>query len=300
MIIIQMAGGLGNQMFQYALYLKLKSMGREVKFDDVTTYMLSNARPIQLTVFNAEYPEATKEEIIEMTDGSLKLKDRIRRKIHGRKSKEYKEASFNFDPEVFSLEEAYLVGNFQSDKYFKDIDGIIRKAFQFEAAYFDQNMRTLQKSIDRVDAVSIHIRRGDYLAVEDVYGDICTDAYYDKAIEYVLKKVPNAIFYLFTNDTAWADFFVNARPNVDIIVVKGNSEYTGYLDMHLMKHCKHNIIANSSFSWWGAWLNENPQKIVVAPDKWLNDRDCSDIYTDNMTIIDGNGTIVREPIGKKQ
>lgn len=296
MIIIQMAGGLGNQMFQYALYLKLKSMGKEVKFDDVETYLLNNARPIQLAVFQAEYPAATKEEIIEMTDGSLKLKDRIRRKLSGRQTKEYREAGFNYDPKVLEVDPAYLVGNFQSEKYFKDIEPLIRKTFRFVPEYFDDNMRAMQKNIDRVEAVSIHVRRGDYLAVEDVFGEICTDAYYDAAIQYVQKKRPNAIFYLFTNDLPWADFFVNARPDIDIIVVKGNTEYTGYLDMHLMKHCKHNIIANSTFSWWGSWLNENPDKLIVAPDKWLRDRDCGDIYTDEMTIIDAEGNIVREPV----
>lgn len=294
MIIIQMSGGLGNQMFQYALFLKLKSMGKEVKFDDVETYLLTNARPIQLTVFDIQYPAATREEIIEMTDSSMKLKDRIRRKLSGRKTKAYREENFNYDPLVLQQDPAYLIGNFQSEKYFKDIEPMIRKTFRFDQTVIDEATRTLEKRIAKMDVpISIHVRRGDYLAVDDVFGDICTDAYYDAAINYMLERFPRAIFYLFTNDTAWADFFVKARPHADIIVVKGNTEYTGYLDMYLMSKCKHNIIANSSFSWWGSYLNENPDKVIIAPDKWLNDRDCSDIYTDSMKIIDREGNIVR-------
>ena len=296
MIIIQMSGGLGNQMFQYALYLKLKKLGREVKFDSTSSYIRDNARPIQLAVFNIQYPEATKEELIEMTDSSMLLKDRIRRKLKGRKSKEYREEGFGYDPVVLTQDPAYLVGTFQSELYFQDMKEQIREAFRFDQSVMQQETLAMKDTIKSTTSVSIHVRRGDYLNAEEVYGEICTDAYYDGAIKYMLEKYPDATFYLFTNDLTWADFFVNARPFANIVVVKDNTEYTGYLDMYLMKHCKHNIIANSSFSWWAAWLNSHQEKTVIAPAKWLNSAECKDIYTDEMTLFDSEGRLVREAV----
>ena len=296
MIIIQMSGGLGNQMFQYALYLKLKKLGREVKFDSTSSYIRDNARPIQLAVFNIQYPEATKEELIEMTDSSMLLKDRIRRKLKGRKSKEYREEGFGYDPVVLIQDPAYLVGTFQSELYFQDMKEQIREVFRFDQSVMQQETLAMKDTIKSTTSVSIHVRRGDYLNAEEVYGEICTDAYYDGAIKYMLEKYPDATFYLFTNDLTWADFFVNARPFANIVVVKDNTEYTGYLDMYLMKHCKHNIIANSSFSWWAAWLNSHQEKTVIAPAKWLNSAECKDIYTDEMTLFDSEGRLVREAV----
>lgn len=296
MIIIQMSGGLGNQMFQYALYLKLKKLGKEVKFDSTSSYVRDNARPIQLAVFNIHYPEATKEELIEMTDSSMHLRDRVRRKLMGRKSKEYREEGFGYDPVVLTQDPAYLVGTFQSELYFQDIKEQVREAFRFDQSVMQQETLSMKDTIQNTTSISIHVRRGDYLNAEEVYGEICTDAYYDGAIKYMLEKYPDATFYLFTNDLTWADFFVNARPFANIVVVKDNTEYTGYLDMYLMKHCKHNIIANSSFSWWAAWLNSHQEKTVIAPAKWLNSAECKDIYTDEMTLFDSEGRLVREAV----
>ena len=110
MNIIRMSGGIGNQMFQYALYLKLVSLGKDVKFDDVTEYELDNARPIMLSVFGIEYPKATREELVEMTDASMDFLSRVRRKLLGRKSGEYHEASIDYDEKVLEAEDAYLCG----------------------------------------------------------------------------------------------------------------------------------------------------------------------------------------------
>ena len=100
MIILQMSGGLGNQMFQYACYLKLKSLGREVKFDDVSSYLSGNARPVQLAVFDIIYPQATREEITQMRDASPSLKDKIRRRLRGRNLKQYIEKDYSYDPAI--------------------------------------------------------------------------------------------------------------------------------------------------------------------------------------------------------
>ena len=137
MNIIRMTGGMGNQMFQYALYLKLCSLGREVKFDDISEYDRPNVRPIMLWAFGIDYPRASKDEINEITDGFLKFSHRVRRKLFGRRSKEYYEGSCNFDEQVLVREPAYLTGYFQSEKYFKDIEGQVREAFTFSGKMWE-------------------------------------------------------------------------------------------------------------------------------------------------------------------
>lgn len=296
MIIIRMSGGIGNQMFQYALYLKLISLGKDVKFDDVTEYELSNARPVVLSVFGIEYPKASKEEIAVITDGSMRLADRIRRKMFGRKSKEYHECAVDYDKMVLQLDTAYLCGCFQSERYFKDIETIVRETYRFRnvgiPSEIAQSIEEYGKQIEEGCAVSLHIRRGDYLKAEDVYGGICTDAYYNSAIERILETYPEAHFFIFTNDTFWAEKWCEARENAGhFTVIKGTDENTGFIDMMLMSKCRHHIIANSSFSWWGAWLGECADKTIIAPAKWLNTNECRGIYTEDMIRINEKGRL---------
>lgn len=164
MDIIRMSGGIGNQMFQYALYLKLVSLGKEVKFDDVTEYKLDNARPVMLWVFGIDYPKASREEVIAWTDAALDLGSRVRRKLLGRKSREYHEKSADYDEEVLRKEDAYLCGCFQSERYFKDVEGKVRDAFRFRRMEIPEGMeeqvREYERLIAGTESVSIHIRRG--------------------------------------------------------------------------------------------------------------------------------------------
>lgn len=300
MNIIRMTGGLGNQMFQYALYLKLTSMGREVKFDDITEYELENARPIMLWCFGIDYPRATREEINEITDGFVRLQDRIRRKLFGRRTLEYHEAGCNFDPEVLVKHPAYLTGYFQSQAYFQSVEREVREAFTFRPVIFEgltggqkEEILGYQSKIGDSCAVSVHIRRGDYLTSSDIYGGNCTDEYYKKAIALMREKYPDAVFFLFSNDIAWANQWIhdNYPKEAVFIPVRGNSEKTGYLDLYLMSRCKHHILANSSFSWWGAYLNPAMDKTVIAPSRWFNHQDCRDIYTPEMIRISSKGEI---------
>lgn len=305
MNIIRMTGGMGNQMFQYALYLKLTSMGRIVKFDDVSEYKLSNARPIMLWAFGIDYPKASKEEINEITDGFMRPQDRIRRKLFGRKTLEYHEADCNFDPEVLVKDPAYLTGYFQSESYFKDIKDKVRNAFTFNPIIFEElskdrldRMMTYRNEIDNSLAVSIHIRRGDYLTSSEVYGGNCTDEYYKSAIAMMRKKYPEAVFFIFSNDEVWTKAWINSNfPGENVFIpVQGTSEEAGYLDLYLMSRCKHHIVANSSFSWWGAYLGPSKAKTVIAPSKWYNNQDCRDIYTSDMIRISSKGEIIENDI----
>lgn len=302
MNIIRMTGGLGNQMFQYALYLKLLSMGKEVKFDDYSEYQLENARPIMLWCFDIDYPKASREEINEITDGFMNLKDRVRRKLFGRKTLEYREADCNFDPEVLAKDRAYLTGYFQSESYFKDIRDQVRKAFTFQPVIFEKlseeekrEVLSYQKMIDDSLSVSLHVRRGDYLVSREIYGGNCTDRYYKSAINLMREKYPSAVFFVFSNDEVWVRRWLseNFPKSTNFVPVSGRTEDTGYLDMYLMSRCKSHILANSSFGWWGAYLAENRDKTVIAPARWFNNQNCRDIYTPEMIRISSEGELIK-------
>ena len=307
MNIIRMSGGLGNQMFQYALYLKLKSMGKEVKFDDINEYRGEKARPIMLAVFGIEYPRATWDEITPFTDGSMELRRRLRRKIFGRRAIEYEEQGY-YDPKVLSFESMYLRGNFQSEKYFEDIKDEVRALYQFptlEDMHLPDKLykatRGCLNQIEGSEAVGLHMYRSDSRIDGELYDGICTEKYYEGAVRFIQDKVSNARFYIFSNEPKWVRGWVNALIQSQItegmsrdearamekrfVMVEANTEYTGYLDMMLMSKCKHNIISNSSFSWWSAWINSNPDKIIVAPDRWRCETKSDDVYTAGMTRI---------------
>lgn len=295
MIIIRMTGGLGNQMFQYALYLKLQAMGKEVKMDDFTEYEGREARPLSLWVFGIEYDRASREELCRMTDGFLDPVNRIRRKLFGRKSLEYMEKDCNFDPEILNRDPAYLTGYFQSEKYFADIEEKVRQAFSFSERLWEglpsqllERIRGYEQQIKAAMAVSVHIRRGDYLQNEEAYGGICTEQYYKTAIEYVRKRQQNASFFVFTNDPDYAGEWIlkNFRQEREsFVLIEGTQEENGYLDLYLMSLCRHHILANSSFSWWGAYLNPSEEKMVIVPHKWFGNQECRDIYMENMIRI---------------
>lgn len=304
MIIIRMTGGLGNQMFQYALYLKLKSLGRNVKLEDITEYTACEGRmmrPLMLWVFGLSYPRATRAEIDRLTDGSMKLKDRLRRKVTGRKSREYHERDCNFDAEIFVRETAYLTGYFQSEKYFQDVEKQVREAFVFSDKIWDrvpdktsEKIKGYLEQIQSSLSVSIHVRRGDYLSNEEAYGGICTEEYYQKAIMLMQERFPEAVFFVFSNDMQWFRERLGEwaeQGNISgerFVLTEGTDEETGYLDMLLMSNCRHHIVANSSFSWWGAWLASYADKVILAPPKWFGNQDCRDIYTEKMIKVSSN------------
>lgn len=308
MNIIRMTGGLGNQMFQYALYLKLCAMGKEVKFDDSSEYQKNNARPIMLWVFGIDYPKATQEEINKITDGFLYLTHRIRRKLTGRRTLEYHERDCNFDEYILQKEPAYLTGYFQSEKYFADIEKDVRRAFRFQDVIYNsltpelrEKVMEYQRLIEKTNAVSLHIRRGDYLENAGVFGGICTERYYESGIAYIREKYPDAVFFVFSNDTRWCYEWLTEKRLLkendskgQFVLIQGMTEDNGYLDLMLMSKCRHHIIANSSFSWWGAWLNPKKDKTVIAPEKWYNNRECRDIYTKEMIRMDSMGKVVQE------
>lgn len=283
LVVIQLSGGMGNQMFQYALYLQLKELGRNVKIDDRTEYQGRNARPIRLPIFNAVYTTPTETEMKCLTDSYLDIGSKIRRKITGRKTAEYKEKSHLFEDKILEMERAYLVGWWQSEKYFAAVKDKVKSAFVFQNIKLTKEMLKYEEAIKNTNSVSVHIRRGDYLEISEVYGGICTEEYYERGMKKMKEEQPDCHFFIFTNDIPWVKEHMQGE---DITLIEGNTEDTGYIDMYLMTKCKHFILANSSFSWWGCYLSESEDKKVIAPSQWFRGRDCRDIYTKEMQIID--------------
>ncbi len=292
MNIIRMTGGLGNQMFQYALYLSFRDLGIECKFDDFSEYEdHDNARPIQLGKFGIDYPRATREEVREFTDGQTDLLHKIRRKLFGRRSREYREASCNFDEQVLMKDDAYLTGYFQTEKYFRRIRDEILKTFDFPDEL--ENVWDKIAGDIKKPPVALHMRRGDYLTTADVFGGICTSGYYEKAIWRMEELAGDVHFLIFSDDPVWAEntayewnkAYCGDSPEKMFTAVTENNEDNGFIDLFLMSRCDHQIMANSSFSWWGSYLNQNLGKRVIAPGRWFNTQDCRDIYTDYMIRI---------------
>ncbi|MCQ2080758.1 MAG: alpha-1,2-fucosyltransferase [Lachnospiraceae bacterium] len=286
MNIIRMTGGLGNQMFQYALWLKYRSLGIDAKFEDFTEYdNRDNKRPISLWVFGIDYPKCNLEEFYEYTDSKPGILAKIKRHTLGRKSREYIESTPNFDENILKKDDSYITGYFQSEKYFEDIKDEVIEAFSFNDDVILKAIEIYNDDFENV--ASIHIRRGDYLNLQEQYGNICTEKYYDNAINLLVKEKNVKKFLIFSNDVQWAAKWSERYTSLgfEMVIIKGTSEDTGYLDMYLMSCCQHNIIANSSFSWWGAYLNRNPEKMVIAPKIWINGKNQTDIYTKDMVRL---------------
>lgn len=294
MIIIQMAGGLGNQMFQYALYKQLTGMRKTVKMDDEAGFREDAQRNPALAAFGIAYERASRQEIEEMTDSSMAFTARVRRKLFGRQRRAYFEENKCFQPKIFDWDDIYLEGYWQSEKYFRDVGNLLKKEFSLESVRrnrdngygLSEEAERYLNRIEQGESVSVHVRRGDYLLPQnqDLFGNICTDMYYENAVKKMMESRPDCTFYLFTNDNQWAAARLRERKDSPIVLVElpGNRDYETLM---LMSRCRHNILANSSFSWWASYLNDNPDKQVIAPAEWMNGWDCSDIYRADMIRI---------------
>lgn len=269
MIVVQIIGGLGNQLFQYAAAKALAIEKKQDLFLDVSRFESYDLHAYGLNHFKA----ITKE---------YKTPNKYIRKIRSyfKTKVVFVEPMSVFSPEVFSLnaDDIFIKGYFQSEKYFIKYEKEIRNDFQITSPLKEITKDALKK-IEKVNSVSLHIRRGDYLT--NTIHNTDKEKYYGKAIEIIESKVENPVFFVFSDDMDWVTS--NFKIKHPTVFIDFNDALTNYEDIKLMASCKHNIIANSSFSWWSAWLNENPNKIVLAPSQWFNDntRDTKDIIPDS-------------------
>lgn len=285
--VVYLQGGLGNRMFQYAFYLLVKDRCPNTCCDGTLLCKENQHNGLELnSLFGI-----TTITILEHTPFLLKViyVVLVNRNFRGRNAI-LKILSFcglhiiidtmpsMYMPDVIKVKanRTHYFGYWQTENYFIHNRQKILEIFRFDEKKLSTHSKELSEKICNQSSVSIHIRRGDYLAEHNkrLYGDICTKDYYTKAIKMIQEKVQDANFYVFSDDVEWVKNNI-LIPNCTY--VDWNKRKDSWQDMFLMSKCKHNIIANSTFSWWGAWLNENPDKIVICPSRFININQKSDI-----------------------
>jgi hypothetical protein len=286
--IIAIVGGMGNQMFQYALSLSIDKRGK-VELNDclakngksnygaalicfseiaVTNHLSSNffvwfVRKCVIFSLKKNFSEIALLAIRIMNCFGIRIITDYNPRI--------KE---NFPRKPFIT---VYYGRFQSENYFTGKKEEVKKAFSFDSRKASNKTQKLAETLIRENSVSVHLRRGDYMYSGNiaVFGNICTSEYYKKALKYIKERVENPFFCVFSDDLQYATEHLNL-PNA--VYVNWNQGVNSWEDMYLMSKCKHNIIANSTFSWWGAWLNTNPEKMVLCPPKYINSENSVDFY----------------------
>jgi hypothetical protein len=279
MVAVIISGGLGNQMFQYAcvkalahrlnvpFFLDISSFEKDIPNVDKRTFELDlfpNIKPAFLKTFKTSgFYQPTR------WDNRLK-------KIFGRPiGSVLHENTHSFNESILTVKPPVLLqGYWQTEKYFQDIGDLIRKDFEFPPLPETDVNKSLLDEIRQSESVAVHVRRGDYITYETTHNfhGVCSISYYENAIRYIKDKYPDSHFYFFSDEPEWVQSNL-MKENIDGKVISFNKEANSWKDMLLMSNCKHNIIANSSFSWWSAWLNQHPHKKVIAPSRWFKTDD---------------------------
>ncbi len=281
MIVTRLRGGLGNQMFQYAAgrALALRT-GGELKLD-LGYFERSSLRSYALGPFPIRAVPATAEEVARLTRTPRPL--RIARRLLGRPPRpprsHVQESDMSFHPEVLDLPDGvYLDGYWQSERYFADAADAIRAELAPPEPATARD-RELAAAIDASESVSLHVRRGDYAsspATLETHG-LCGVDYYRRAADWLGGRLSAPALFVFSDEPEWV------REHLDLpfpmTVVDHGGDGTGYgaahRDLALMSRCRHHVLANSSFSWWGAWLGRDPDGHVIAPERWFARPDLS-------------------------
>ena len=284
MIVVKLFGGLGNQLFQYAFGKKI-SLKTNQKLYLEMEYGFKNdpyRRSYNLSPFSIQENLLKNDPIsIDLDHLSIDKKHwqgKIKNYLIGLKRHDWhliREKNLEYDDSIeVKTKHAYLDGYWQSENYFKDVRDEIIQDIQLKAPLQNENAK-ISKKMSEVTSVSLHIRRTHGIEMagkihHKIHGGLDLD-YYQRAIEMIASKHPNLELFVFSDDIKWAK--ENFKSNFPTEFMSQNDDAHNYLDLILMSHCKHQIIANSTFSWWGAWLNQNPEKVVIAPNMWFVDQE---------------------------
>lgn len=276
MIIVKLISGLGNQLFQYCIGRQLSlARGTELKLD-ISFFKGQSLRSFRLHHYNIQAEIATEKEVEKFTGiyANTGLYAKVFRKVEKlvpkRNRRLFKEQEWwVYEPELLKASRnIYLDGYWQHYKYFENINPSILSELTVSEPYTPHENELLS-AIQENNSVSLHIRRGDYITDPDTYNfmGIMPVEYYDEAIKHMRENVQRPAFFIFSDDLQWAKD--NIRVDAPLTFVHLDNGKKDYRELDLMSKCRHNIIANSSFSWWGAFLNRYPDKIVIAPRKWI-------------------------------
>lgn len=275
MKIVNILGGLGNQMFVYAMYLALKETHPDEEVflcrRSYKGYPLHNGYELD-RIFGIETPEASLMQLAKVAYPYINYKtwQLMRHFFPQRKSMASGTTQIPFDyKEVTREDDAFYDGYWQNEKNFLPIRDKIIETFAFSDFTDEKNLALAQK-LKGVRAASCHLRRGDYLT-DPIYG-VCNTNYYARAVKELNQTVNPDLYCVFSDDIEWCkeNLVDLIGRDKEVIFVDWNKGRESYRDMQLMSLCHYNIIANSSFSWWGAWLNNHEDKVVLAPEIWMN------------------------------
>jgi hypothetical protein len=284
MIIVRIQGGLGNQLFEYAAARCLAEKWQVECKIDTSSLHAHQLRQLDLEHFELTVHKASLKEIKQFS-----LFPQLYRHAPAFFSKLgrniYREPHFHFDPRFFTLTDpVYLDGYFQSEKYFKPIENLLRRELTVKENLI-KHLATYKEKLQQQESVAVHIRRGDYAQKKmlEIHG-LQPPAYYNEAIKKMAQKLNRPFFYFFSDDIEWVKANITLDHPHEFIT---GFTQTAIEDFYLMTQCKHTIIANSSFSWWAAWLNNNTNKIVIAPAKWFNKapHNTQDLLSANWLVI---------------
>ncbi len=285
-VVINFTGGLGNQMFQYSLYKNLECQGKHVFATHFICDRPKEREFILPQVFsNIKMSICTESQMNEWVLEQASEKSSVQKFEVFHEEDVYRGETRKARMELLDIKAGIVYGLHQNFKFADLIKEELRKDFLF--SYSKENkLRQLESEIRQSDAVSVHIRRGDYLK-ENFYwslGSVYSEKYYRDAIELMREKYPQCKFYFFSDDIDWVK---RKFKDMNFYYIEEGmfDHYQDWYDMFLMSICSHNIIANSTFSWWGAWLNKNAEKTVIAPKVWTTTCVYEDIYPDEWIQI---------------
>lgn len=271
MVISKITSGLGNQLFQYALGRHLALQSNTSLWFDLRyfhqEYATDTPRKFKLDRFNVCYHLLDASPWLYASKATGLLPQRSLRPLIDTRH----EAHFHFDPSVIRQAAPFTIlwGFWQSEKYFADSAPQIRKELTFNRP-LSETFRTYQRQILQADIpISVHIRRGDYVTHPEFsqsFGFVGLD-YYQKALIHLKNLFPSATLFFFSDDPAWVQ--ANIATDQKHVFLQSTGADADVDDLQLMSICHHHVIANSSFSWWGAWLNPQPDKVVIAPQRWF-------------------------------
>lgn len=261
-LIIQ--SGLANQMFQYAFFLSLKTHSQKHKH-----YRLNTTEYLIWPIHNG-YELGR---VFGINEETVQYKSRIGKRWmkflfeHEPRLFVCKDPKYAYFEKAYNSMKPYLLGYWMNPQYFAGIEDKIRQAFTFQG--IDEMNAEIAREMQNCNSVALHVRRGDYLKMKNHFC-ICELDYYERALEFIKARIDSPIVYVFSDDIEWCYENIN-KLGVKYKIVDINRGIDSYKDMFLMTQCRHIIMANSTFSWWGAWLNRNPNKIVITPSSWFAD-----------------------------